>query len=82
MLLGVVTPFGHLVHKPALDAEYEAEGQTAQLEVPALALKPAPHAEQPAAFIVPPFVTLPAKPGAQIVQAATEVLPAAKEVIE
>ena len=40
------------------------------------------QAEQPAALAVPELVTVPAKPGAQMVQAATEVLPAAKPVVE
>ena len=42
---------------------------------------PALQAVQPAAPDVPLPVTAPAKPGAQIVQAATDALPAAKPVV-
>jgi len=39
------------------------------------------HAEHPAALAVPGLVTAPKKPAAQIVQAATDTLPAAAAVI-
>jgi hypothetical protein len=40
-----------------------------------------PHARQPAADAVPGLVTAPANPGAQVVQAETDVLPVAKPVV-
>ena len=48
---------------------------------PASEKVPAPHAAQPAALSVPGLVTVPAKPGAQIVQAATEVLLVCEAVV-
>ena len=38
--------------------------------------------EQPAAFIVPGFVTVPAYPGAQMVQEETDVLPVEEPVVK
>jgi hypothetical protein len=44
-------------------------------EAPAGENWPAAHMAQPAALMVPPFVTVPAKPGAQTVQADARLLP-------
>ena len=43
---------------------------------------PAAQAVQPAAPDVPAPVTVPAKPGAQMVQAATEIWPVAEPVVK
>jgi len=48
---------------------------------PASEKDPAPQATQPAAEAVPGLVTVPAKPAAQIVQAATEVLLVCEAVV-
>ena len=61
----VETPVGQLVHEAA----------------PAAAYWPAGQAAQPAALAEPPPETVPAKPGAQMVQAETDVLPSAEPVV-
>jgi hypothetical protein len=57
-------------------------GSGEQAAAPASEKVPAPHAAQPAAESVPGLVTAPAKPGAQMVQAATEVLLVCEAVVE
>lgn len=49
---------------------------------PAKEKEPLEHSKQPAAFTVPGFVTLPAKPGAQIVHAEIDVLPVVELVVK
>ena len=56
-------------------------GSGEQAAAPASEKVPAPHAAQPAAEAVPGLVTVPAKPAAQIVQAATEVLLVCEAVV-
>ena len=58
------------------------EGHEVQIDAPAPAYEPAAHEVHPAEFVVPEFVTVPAYPGAQMVQAATDVLPVADPVVE
>ena len=55
--------------------------QTAQLAEPAAAAVPPAHGVQPAALVVLGLVTVPAYPAAQVVQAATEALPACMPVV-
>ena len=57
------------------------EGQEVQMDAPAPANEPAAHALHPAEFTVPEFVTVPAYPGAQMVQAETDILPVADPVV-
>ena len=47
-------------------------GHGVQLDAPAAEYEPAAHATQPVALVVPPLVTVPAKPGAQIEHDDTE----------
>ena len=56
-------------------------GSAEQFEAPAPEYVPDGQIEQPAAASVPGLVTAPAQPGAQIVQAATEVLPVCEPVV-
>ena len=60
----------------ALAAEVMPAGQLVQVEAPAAEYEPDAHAAQPAALVAPLFVTVPAKPAAHCVHAATDVLPA------
>ena len=53
-----------------------------QEAAPAVEEYPPPHAVHPAALLVPLFVTAPRVPGAQMVQAATDVLPATEFVVQ
>ncbi len=62
--------------RAALAAEVMPVGQLVQVEAPAAEYEPVAHAVQPAALAKPLFVTVPAKPAAHCVQAATAVLPA------
>ena len=56
-------------------------GQAVQLDELAGAKLPAGHARQPVALDVPTFLTTPVNPGAQTLQAATEVLPVADAAV-
>jgi len=56
-------------------------GSGEHVAAPASEKVPAPQAAQPAALSVPGLVTAPAKPGAQIVHAATEVLLVCEAVV-
>ena len=57
-------------------------GSGEQVAAPASEKAPAPQAAQPAADSVPGLVRVPAKPGAQMVQAATAVLLVSEAVVE
>ena len=57
-------------------------GQLAHEAAPAAEKRPAAHGLQPAAAAVPAPETVPAQPGAQIVQAETAALPAAAPVVK
>ena len=65
---------------PLADVEIP-EGQEVQLVEPTPAYAPAGQSEHPPALTVPGFVTVPAYPGAQMVHAETDVLPAEEPVV-
>jgi hypothetical protein len=64
------------------DEEKEPAGHGVQLAAPAPAKDPAGQSAQPIAPSVPGAVTTPQKPGAQMVQAATDAHPAAEPVVK
>jgi hypothetical protein len=60
---------------------YVFGAQIRQIEAPTADAVPAAHIAQPAAFAVPLLVTVPAKPDAQVVHEAAELLPGAFAVV-
>ena len=79
-------PGAQIVHADTLvsaapGAEVMPVGQLVQVEAPAAEYEPVAHAVQPAALAKPLFVTVPAKPAAHCVHAATDVLPSLRVVM-
>ena len=74
-------PAGQVAQTPAPGPAALPAGQSEHDVAPAGAYVPARHLVQPAALDVPPFVTAPAKPGAQMVQLTTEALPSCEAVV-
>jgi hypothetical protein len=78
----VDTPVGHEEQEVAPSEDmYLPAGQDEQNLTPAEEKLPAKQIIQPEALIVPGSLTVPAYPGAQIVQAETDVLPVAEPVV-
>ena len=77
----VVMPAGQEVQLAERADAYEPAAQFEQATEPAAAKVPAAQRLQPVANGVPGRKTVPAKPGAQIVQAATEVLLVCEAVV-